>query len=200
MATRLAGPPRRSVCYKRAAGRLHRERDRADASFMKGVVRTEVLPTAVASCSDNYIILDPYSFLTAADEVMQRVRIRSPPPESFANRPGRRAAERHTGGGVPETQRPRGRGSPGNVHTTEAGKPGTRTELRVSIFRRGHIRGCGRCDRQPVAVCLCQRARPSTRAALLHAWGVRGLSATSCYTDARGSDVLKAPSATGDDA
>ena len=48
------------VCYERAAGRVAQERKgRPDAEFMKGVVKTQTLPTAVASGSDHYVVLSP---------------------------------------------------------------------------------------------------------------------------------------------
>ena len=48
------------VCYERAAGRIKNERHgRPDAEFMKGVVKQEALPTAVASASDHYVVLQP---------------------------------------------------------------------------------------------------------------------------------------------
>ncbi|KAL3903858.1 MAG: hypothetical protein SGPRY_011508, partial [Prymnesium sp.] len=60
------------VCYERAAGRVQRERSgMADSSFMEGVIRLEVLPTAVASRSDHYVVIDPHRgprFMTV-DEV-----------------------------------------------------------------------------------------------------------------------------------
>ena len=46
------------VCYERAEGRILAERGgRPDAEFLKGVVKTRVLPTAVANASDHYIVV-----------------------------------------------------------------------------------------------------------------------------------------------
>ena len=48
------------VCYERAAGRVRTERDGApDAAFLKGVVKTTELPTAVAEDSDHYVVVGP---------------------------------------------------------------------------------------------------------------------------------------------
>jgi hypothetical protein len=47
------------VCFERALGRIEQERGgEADADFMRGVVKTSVLPTAVASASDHYVVLE----------------------------------------------------------------------------------------------------------------------------------------------
>ena len=48
------------VCYERAAGRIRQERGgRADGAFLRGVIRTDVLPTATANASDHYVLLLP---------------------------------------------------------------------------------------------------------------------------------------------
>ena len=46
------------VCYERVAARVQRERGgRADAGFARGLVKTAVLPTAVANASDHYALV-----------------------------------------------------------------------------------------------------------------------------------------------
>ena len=49
-----------AVCYERAAGRVQQERGGvADAGFTRGLVKTSVLPTAVANASDHYVMISP---------------------------------------------------------------------------------------------------------------------------------------------
>ena len=46
------------VCYERAHGRVRAERGgKPDAAFLRGVVKQQVLPTAVASDSDHYVVV-----------------------------------------------------------------------------------------------------------------------------------------------
>ena len=48
------------ICYERASGRVDSERGGVpDAAFMVGLVKTDVLPTAVANASDHYVLLSP---------------------------------------------------------------------------------------------------------------------------------------------
>ena len=48
------------ICYERAAGRIEEERGGVvDAAFVKRLVHTSCLPTAVASASDHYILVQP---------------------------------------------------------------------------------------------------------------------------------------------
>ena len=48
------------VCYERAAGRIRSERHGAiREDFVRSLVKTDVLPTAVASPSDHYVIVSP---------------------------------------------------------------------------------------------------------------------------------------------
>ena len=48
------------VCYERAAGRIRSERGgKPDAEFVKGLVHTEKLPTAVAKSGDHYVLVTP---------------------------------------------------------------------------------------------------------------------------------------------
>ena len=47
-----------AVCYERMAARIAKERSgKADARFMRGIVKTQTLPTAVANASDHYILV-----------------------------------------------------------------------------------------------------------------------------------------------
>ena len=51
------------VCYERALGRIHRERPgdagAPDSEFVKGLVKTIHLPTAVANAADHYVVIEP---------------------------------------------------------------------------------------------------------------------------------------------
>jgi hypothetical protein len=48
------------VCFERADGRVRTERGgKPDTSFLRGVVKTEELPTAVANAADHYVVLQP---------------------------------------------------------------------------------------------------------------------------------------------
>ena len=48
------------VCYERAHGRIVSERrGRADAEFLRGVVKTVALPTLVANPGDHYVLVGP---------------------------------------------------------------------------------------------------------------------------------------------
>ena len=48
------------VCYERAAGRLRQERGGVpDEAFVRGLVKTTELPTALASPSDHYVVVAP---------------------------------------------------------------------------------------------------------------------------------------------
>ena len=48
-----------AVCYERAEGRVQRERRgrRPEAGFVRGLVKTAILPTAVANASDHYALV-----------------------------------------------------------------------------------------------------------------------------------------------
>jgi len=51
------------VCYERAAGRIRRERPGSDGvpdgEFVKGLVKTKELATAVANPADHYVVIEP---------------------------------------------------------------------------------------------------------------------------------------------
>lgn len=73
------------VCYERAAGRVRDERPGSHgspaASFLRGVVSTDVLPTAVANGADHYVVVSaarPPRFMTV-EEVSRSMGV---PPES----------------------------------------------------------------------------------------------------------------------
>ena len=48
------------VCFERGEGRVRKERGgKPDAGFLRGVVKTTALPTAVANPADHYVVIEP---------------------------------------------------------------------------------------------------------------------------------------------
>ena len=187
---------RGAVCYERAHGRIRRERGgKPDAEFLKGVVKTHVLPTAVASESDHYVIVDPERpprFMTV-EEVARGFGIpaESPLMEMLARE-------------KPLTPNQAVACLGRSVHVCSA------TRIVETLVARGHI-GPGLTygsaysgiDTFAAAVekatggdwsyTFASELEESTRNGLLAAWGVRGLTFMSCHYNALSEAARTSP-------
>ena len=177
------------VCYERAEGRVRRERGGVpDAAFLRGVVRTRVLPTALASTSDHYVLLLP------GEE-----------PRFFTVEEVARAF------GIPPTSLLWGALSSGSALTPSQAVSCLGRAVQVDVARsiiallmkRGDVRpGClyasaysgidtiaAALDEElgPPLWCyeFASEQWPPARRALLEAWAPRGLTEERCFWDAR---------------
>ena len=177
------------VVYERAAGRIRDERNgRVDEGFVKGLVKFDVLATAVANQSDHYVIVapnEPARFMTV-DELTRAFGI--PPWSSLS---GVLLAKRDRVVTANQAAAGLGRG----VHV------GVATRLLESLVERGLLRGHVRYasmfsgfDTFAVAMeralglrweyVFASERDTIARGALMAAWGSRGLAEGRCYTDA----------------
>ena len=140
---------------ERAAGRILNERDgRADAAFLRGVLKAEYLPTAVGNASDHYVLLTPGGeprFLTV-EEVARGIQIpsesplmrmlSSPTPLTVIQAVSCLGQSIHVGVGRSLVSKLLGDGS-----------PDLRAELRFRVFGNRHVRRrCGRRDVRQVGL------------------------------------------------
>ena len=181
------------ICYERANGRVNTERHgRADAEFLKGVVRVDHLPTATANSSDHYVLLAPGKaprFLTV-QEVARGFMVshESPLMEVLVNENLLSAGEAVSCLGRA-------------VHV------GVARQIVVTLLRRGLLRdgltyasAFSGVDTVAAAVeaempgnwsyVFASELNARWRSALLAAWGGRGLTPDMCYTDALAPGAL----------
>ena len=184
------------VCFERANGRVRAERGgQPDAAFLKGVVKTKTLPTAVASDSDHYVVVgagrEP-RFMSVQEvargfgvpkigPLMKMLAAATPlsPNQSVACL-GR------------------------SVHVMSAARI-VDTLLARGVLSRGLSYGSAYSgiDTFAAAVELATGGAWSyafasewadvPRAGLLAAWGCRGLTDAACFRDARSGEALTAP-------
>jgi hypothetical protein len=183
------------VCYERAHGRVRAERaGRPDAAFLKGVVKQKVLPTAVASDSDHYVVVgggkEPRFMsvqevargfgVPAVGPLMKMLKGEKPlSPNQAVACLGR------------------------SVHVKSAARI-VDTLLERGVLARGLSYGSAfsGIDTFAAAVELATGGAWSyafasesdkvPRAGLLAAWGCRGLAAERCYADATEGEALTA--------
>lgn len=185
------------VCYERAAGRVLSERNGLpDAKFMRGVVKVVELPTAVANRSNHYLLLLPGGSVRymSVEEVSRSCGIL---PESPLM--GMLSCSAY----LTPTQAVTCLGA--GVHAAVA------RQVVVTLIARGALPACGitygsscsgidtfaagldAATRGHWTYVFASEQETRVRAALLGAWGVRGLRAESCFSDACGVDAENAP-------
>ena len=182
------------LVYERAEGRIRDERNgRVDREFVKGLVKFDTLPTALANASDHYVVVSPNEdprFMTV-NEVARAFEI-----------PTSSALSAVLLADAPASLTPNqavsclGRG----IHV------GVACCILETLKARGLLSGVVRyasmfsgIDTVAVAMehvlgasweyIFASEKNEKTRGALLAAWGSRGLEAGRCYRDALGRDV-----------
>ena len=184
------------VCYERAAGRVRGERNgRPDAAFMRGVVKTVELPTAVENPADHYVLVEGTGqarFLTV-EEVGRAFGVPDGSPllamlkDATVMTPVQAVA------------------SLGNGLHVGVARAIVATLLRRGVLTRGLTYGSAYSGIDMFAAAVeeetggdweyvtasesCER----TRNALLEAWGGRGLTRERCHMDATSADAAEAP-------
>ena len=182
------------VCYERAAGRVRTERDGApDAAFLKGVVKTTELPTAVAEDSDHYVVVGPGGRWLRFMSVGEVARSFGLPSESPVSRMllGTNA--------LTENQAVACLGRA--VHTSVARRLVATLMSRglivagmkygsifsgIDTFAAGLEAELGSDWRYAFA----SECDENTRNALLTAWGAKGLAGSHCYEDGRSDGAV----------
>ena len=180
------------VCYERAAARILEERGgRADRRFIRKLVHTAVLPTAVASTSDHYVVLQP-----------------GQPPRFATVEAVARACGLAAGSPLMETL-----STPGVLTPCEAvsslGRSvhkGVAKQLLLELVGRGCLGpgltyGTAYSGIDVFAAAVEEVTEGNwryvfagervavARRALLHAWGRRGLTEETCFWDSTGAEA-----------
>jgi hypothetical protein len=181
------------VCYERSAGRVRDERGGdADATFMRGIVKTRVLPTAVANPSDHYVVLEPGQSprFMSVNEIARACGLLDSSPLTRMLVASRTLT-------VNQAASCLGRGVHAGVAAQVAG-----TLLRRGKLARGLTYGSAYSGIDMFAAGLdmvmggdwryafASESHPTIRNGLLHAWGGRGLASDACYCDALCDDAL----------
>ena len=184
------------VCYERAAGRIRNERaGRADAAFLRGVLKAEYLPTAVGNASDHYVLLTPGGeprFLTV-EEVARGFQIpagsplmrmlSSPTPLTVIQAVSCLGQSIHVGVGRSLVSKLLGDG------VLTCGLSYGSAYSGIDTFAAAvDVETCGKW-----AYMFVSEKCKTVRKALLSAWGCRGLEHVSCYKNACSSGATTAP-------
>jgi hypothetical protein len=181
------------VCYERAAGRIEDERGGApDVAFMRSIVKTTELPTAVAQESDHYVVVGPGGNWTRFMSVGEVARSSGLSRESPVSRmllntdlltPNQAVASLgravHASVARQLVATLRDRGVIGRGLTYGSVFSG------IDTFAAGLEDEIGP-DWEYVFASECNE---TTRQALLGAWGPRGLADQRCHRDGRGEDA-----------
>ena len=184
------------VCYERAHNRIENERGgHPDAAFMKGVVRTTELPTAVANAGDHYVLLRPKGeprFLTV-EEVARAFGV---PGESPLMRTLRSKTVLTCNQAVSCLGR--------SVHVLVAYQI-VKMLAQRGLLLPGLTYGTAYTGLDLFAAAVemyfgnewryshASESAAHVRKALLNAWGCRGLTEATCHRDARGDAATHAP-------
>ena len=185
------------ICYERADARIQRERGgRADAAFLRGVVKFTELATATANSSDHYVLLAPGKeprFLTV-QEVMRAFAIPSGGSlwKALIKPSGLLSA--------PQAVSCLGR----SVHTGVA-RQLVRQLLKDGTLSEGLTYGSAFSGVDTFAAAVeaelhgkwdykfASEANRTVRQALLHAWGPHGLTEAACPLSAMSATAKGAP-------
>ena len=185
------------ICYERAVARVTSERGGfAEEQFLRGVVHQTNLPTAVAAESDHYVVVGPGGSLPRFMSVEEVGRGFGLEKESALMRM-LTAPEVLT---VNQAVACLGRG----VHV------GVARQVVMTLRARGHLRvglrygssysgidtfaaGVDAVFGEDWKYTFASERDPTSRAALLSAWGARGLSAEACFEDACTGGAVAAP-------
>ena len=186
-----------AICYERAAGRISQERGgKPDSSFLKGVVKTRELPTAIASHSDHYVILQPGggARFMSVEEVARSFGIVDGSPMMEMLKVPR--------GVLSKNQAVACLGRSVSVHVARR-----IVALLVSrgLIARGLRYGSAYSGIDTFAVAVdeatggeweysfASEANETTRGGLLRAWGQRGLRDEMCFRSAQSPEATAAP-------
>ena len=186
------------ICYERAAGRIRQERGGfPDAAFMRGIVKTTEIATAVGNSSDHYVVLTPGKeprFMTV-QEVMRSCGI--PPRGPLWAQLGSSSCVLSAAEAVSCL----GRG----VHT------GVARQLLLTLMSEGKLQegatyGSSFSGVDTVAAGMeelmgrnweylfASEQDEKIREALIGAWGGHGLTDAACFQDALSAEAKAAPS------
>ena len=184
------------VCYERAAGRVLQERGgRPDGAFLRGVVKQQELPTLTANTSDHYVVLAPKCeprFMTV-QEVMRSFGV---PAQSSLWK----ALVREGLLTAPQAVSCLGR----SVNVSVA-RQVVATLIQSGALAPGLSYGSAFSGIDTFAAAVeeetggdftyafASEGDEVPRKGLLHAWRSRGLTAASCFQDARSEEAANAP-------
>ena len=130
------------VCYERAAGRVRGERNgRPDAAFMRGVVKTVELPTAVENPAD-YVLVEGPGQARFLDGGGSRAGLWRPGWEPItSDAEGCHGNDAGTGGGEPRERAACGGGTSDSGDAAEARSAHPGADIRVRVLGDRYVRG-----------------------------------------------------------
>ena len=183
------------VCYERAEGRIAGESGGvATESLVRSLVKTGVLPTAVSSPSDHYVVLQPGRppRYATVPEVARCFGIRGDSPLLRMLNSGVLSATRavaalgravHAGVAARIVETLLGRGVLQHNFTYGSAHSG------IDVFAEG----ARIAARGSFRYLFASESVPYVRAALVSAWNPCGLTASAAFSDAAGSEAIHAP-------